>query len=140
MKNSNIFSKEDLSLAKQLAYENWENQEVSDIGFEFKGAWVTNPFVEVSGRFEFENLDAMCEYYGRKNVLDLLNKLLEDRFKKEEDCMQKWVFQSKFVNEDTYKHNGEEVKLISTNGTMATIEFMDGTQAEVFVLEVQEKR
>lgn len=53
--------------------------------------------------------------------------------------MKQWIFQSKFVNEDTYKHNGEEVKLISTNGAMAIIEFMDGTQAEVFALEVQDK-
>ena len=59
--------------------------------------------------------------------------------KKEEECMEKWIFQSKFVNEDTYKHNGEEVRLISVDGTMASIEFMDGTQAEVYAFEVQNK-
>jgi len=51
--------------------------------------------------------------------------------------MEKWVFKSKLVNEDTYKHNGEVVKLISVNGIFATIEFSDKTQAEVYAVEVQ---
>lgn len=76
MENNSVFSKEELDLVRQLAYENWENQEESDIGFEFEGIWVTNPFVEVSGGFEFKSFDAMCKYYGKKNIFDFLNRLL----------------------------------------------------------------
>lgn len=77
---SDVYSKEDLDMAKQMAYENWENQEDTELGFEFKGSWVTNPFVEVSGRFEFNSFEAMCDYYGKRNVCDFLNKLLKNRF------------------------------------------------------------
>lgn len=76
MEINSIFTEEELELAKKIADGNMESEE-TDIGFEFKGAWVTNPFMEVTGRFEFPNLDAMCEYYGKENVCSLLKKLLE---------------------------------------------------------------
>lgn len=53
--------------------------------------------------------------------------------------MEKWIFNSKFCNEGTYNHNGEEVKIISKNGMFVTIEFADGTQAEVYATEVQKQ-
>jgi len=51
--------------------------------------------------------------------------------------MDRWIFSSKFVNEPTFKHNGEEVKLLSVDGIFATVEFNDGTQEEVYAVEVQ---
>ena len=53
--------------------------------------------------------------------------------------MEKWIFNSKFCNEETYKHNGEEVKIISKNEMFVIIEFADGTQAEVYATEVQKQ-
>ena len=53
--------------------------------------------------------------------------------------MEKYIFNSKFCNEETYKHNGEEVKIISKNGIFVTIKFTDGTQAEVYATEVQKQ-
>lgn len=76
METNKIFTKEELELARELAYDNWEKEE-TEIGFEHYGQWITNPFVENSGRFEFTNLDAMCEYYGKENVISFLSKLLE---------------------------------------------------------------
>ena len=73
---NNIFTNEELKLVKELAYKNWENEE-TEIGFDFNDQWITNPFIESSGRFEFENLDAMCNYYGKENVFALLKKLLQ---------------------------------------------------------------
>lgn len=51
--------------------------------------------------------------------------------------MEKWIFNSKFCNEETYEHNGEEVKIINKNGIFVTIEFLDGMQIEVYATEVQ---
>ena len=53
--------------------------------------------------------------------------------------MEKWIFNSKFCNEETYGRNGKEVKIISKNGMFITIEFSDGTQAEVYATEVQKQ-
>ena len=72
MKN---FTNDQLALAKQLAYENWEDGP-ADIGFVFNGTWITNPFLEESGRFEFNDLSAMYEYYGEENVVSFLTEIL----------------------------------------------------------------
>ena len=73
-----MFTTEEINKAKELAYENWEkslNDEES-IGFEFKGQWISNPFVEESGRFEFVNYEVMCEHYGTDNVVTYIKEIL----------------------------------------------------------------
>ena len=71
-----MFTAEELKKAKVLAFENQEKEE-TEIGFEYHGQWITNPFVEESGRFEFEDFDAMCSHYGKENVIFLVSKLLK---------------------------------------------------------------
>ena len=34
-----------------------------NIGFEFQGQWITKPFVDASGRYEFNDIDEMYNYY-----------------------------------------------------------------------------
>lgn len=53
--------------------------------------------------------------------------------------MEKWIFKTKLVNQDCYKYNCEDVKLLSVNGIYATVEFKDGSQEEVYAVEVQRK-
>ena len=72
-----MFTVEELNKAKELAYENWEKEEETEIGFEFHGQWITNPFVDESGRFEFVNFEAMCKHFGKENVIALISRLLE---------------------------------------------------------------
>ena len=71
------FSEKELELAKELSYANWEKDE-TEIGFEFLGQWITNPFVETSGRFEFMDFASMCAFYGKENVCNLLSQLLDN--------------------------------------------------------------
>lgn len=59
-----IFSAEDFAKAKRLSYENWK-KESTDIGFEYIGQWITNPFIDASGRFELEDIQAMYDYYSK---------------------------------------------------------------------------
>lgn len=65
-------SLEQFKAARELAYK---NDVESEIGFEFNGLWITNPFVEPSSRFEFVNSEAMCKYYGQENIYGFLEKL-----------------------------------------------------------------
>ena len=53
--------------------------------------------------------------------------------------MEKWIFNTKFASEETYKHNGEEVEIISKNGMFVTVKFADGTEAEVYATEIQKR-
>ena len=69
------FSKEELEQAKRLSYENWEKTD-TELGFEFCGQWITNPFVEISGRFEFADITAMCEFYSKENVYNFISNIL----------------------------------------------------------------
>ena len=69
------FTQEQLNKAKELAYINWEND--GDIGFLFQGTWITNPFIEDTGRFDFVDYDAMCSYYGKRKVSSFIKKILE---------------------------------------------------------------
>ena len=69
------FTQEQLNKAKELAYINWEND--GDIGFLFQGTWITNPFIEDTGRFDFVDYDAMCSYYGKRKVTSFIKKILE---------------------------------------------------------------
>lgn len=70
------FTTEELELAKELAYKNWEDEE-TEIGFLFKGTWITNPFMESTGRFELKDFEAMCDYYGKENVYAFIKRILE---------------------------------------------------------------
>lgn len=73
-----MFTTAEINKAKELAYENL-NKALNDedsIGFEFNGQWITNPFVEESGRFEFANYEVMCEHYGKDNVEKIINEIL----------------------------------------------------------------
>ena len=63
-----IFAEEDIARAKKLCYENNDKQlagEEIENGFEFMGQWITNPFVDASGRFEFSSQQDMYKYYNR---------------------------------------------------------------------------
>ena len=64
--DNTVFTEEQLKLAKQLSYDNWEKED--GIGFVWEGVWVTNPFLEESGRFEFVGYKKMCKHYGKENV------------------------------------------------------------------------
>jgi len=79
MKMSHIinsdFTKDELELAKELAYENMEKDDGS-VGFIFNEIWITNPFLESTGRLEFTELNSMYDYYGMENVNSFINKLL----------------------------------------------------------------
>ena len=59
-----IFAAEDLVLARELSYKNQENED-TELGFEFMGQWITNPFVDATGRFEFESIEEIYKYYSR---------------------------------------------------------------------------
>lgn len=68
--------KEQLNKVKELSYINYEKEENTKIGFEYKSQWITNPFLEASGRFEFANYEEMCSYYGKTNVEEFIEKIL----------------------------------------------------------------
>lgn len=69
-----MFTPKEINKVKELAYINWEN---GDIGFLYKGTWITNPFLEESGRFEFTSYEAMCEHYGKENVENFIKEILK---------------------------------------------------------------
>ena len=73
-----MFTTEQINKAKELANKNLDkslNNEDS-IGFEFNGQWISNPFIEESGRFEFVNYEIMCEHYGIENVENFIKAIL----------------------------------------------------------------
>ena len=51
------------------------------------------------------------------------------------------IFRTKLVNDDLYVRNGQEVKIIDRheNGINVTVEFNDGTVAEVYSSEIIEE-
>lgn len=71
-----VFLSDDLERAKALSFENMK-KDSSDIGFEYKGQWITNPFLDASGRHELSPA-RMRHYYGEKNVQEFLEKILSD--------------------------------------------------------------
>ena len=73
-----MFTTAEINKAKELAYENWDKalNDEDSIGFEHNGQWITNPFVECSGRWEFVNYEVMCEYYGLENVEKFIKDIL----------------------------------------------------------------
>ena len=70
-----MFKAEEIAKAKELSYKNWENED--GIGFEFKGMWITNPFLEETGRFEFASFEVMCMHYGTENVVAFIKEILK---------------------------------------------------------------
>lgn len=72
-----MFTTAEINTAKELAYANWNNED-TEIGFEYNGQWITNPFVDSSARLELVNYEAMCEYYGRDNVEGFIKKILSE--------------------------------------------------------------
>ena len=68
------FSSNDLVKVKEMCFKNMEDNS-SGIGFDFNGQWITNPFLDASGRFEL-SFEKMHEYYGEKNVEVFLTNLL----------------------------------------------------------------
>ena len=76
-----MFTEKELKKAKELAYANW-NKALNDedsVGFEYKGQWISNPFIEQSGRFEFVNYEAMCNHYGTANVEKFIKEILSNK-------------------------------------------------------------
>lgn len=69
-----MFSDKEISKARELSYANWENN--GDIGFEYNGRFITNPFIDESGRFEFTNFEAVCDHYGKDNVIPFIKEIL----------------------------------------------------------------
>ena len=53
--------------------------------------------------------------------------------------MQKAIFNTKFVSEPTYKHNGETVTIIKLYDVFALVKFADNTEAEVYQTELELK-
>lgn len=52
--------------------------------------------------------------------------------------MLKAIFNTKFVNEPTFKHNGETVTINKLYDMFATVKFDDGTEAEVYKSELKQ--
>lgn len=73
MKENSKLTNEEINKIKELSYINWEE---GNIGFMFKETWITNPFLEESGRFEFKSLEEMYKHYGEKNVNTFIDELL----------------------------------------------------------------
>lgn len=49
------------------------------------------------------------------------------------------IFRTKLKEDELYKRNGEEVKVLELNKPFVVIEFKDGTIAEVFENEIYEE-
>ena len=75
-KDNETFSKEELSLAEKLSYENANNED-SEIGFDFNGTWITNPFMDETARFEFKTFTDMQFHYGKENVNTFITSILQ---------------------------------------------------------------
>lgn len=69
-----LFTDADLRKAKAHAYINWENN--GPVGFMYEDMWITNPFLDSTGRFELADFNAMCERYGTDNVVAFVKEIL----------------------------------------------------------------
>ena len=76
MESFKELNKEELEKAKKLSYENMEKEE-TEVGFVYKDAWITNPFLDSTGRLEFADLNGMYEYYGKENVDSFISVILK---------------------------------------------------------------
>lgn len=67
----------DITDIKELCRKNMETED-SNIGFDYKGAWITNPFYDETARFEFPSFDMMCQNYGLENINRFIQQLLSN--------------------------------------------------------------
>ena len=73
-----IFTEKELKRAEELAYDNWNKSLETDertIGFEYLGQWISNVFIDSSGRFPL-GLDDAYKMYGKENVDRFIKELL----------------------------------------------------------------
>ncbi len=50
----------------------------------------------------------------------------------------KKIFETKFVNDELYSRNGEEIEIVDVNDMYCDIRFKDGKIATVYTSEVKE--
>lgn len=50
----------------------------------------------------------------------------------------KKIFETKFVNDELYSRNGEEIEIVDVNDMYCDIKFNDGKIATVYTSEVKE--
>ena len=55
----------------------------------------------------------------------------------DEETMKKAIFNTKFVSEPTYKHNGETVDIVKLYDVFTLVKFADGMEAEVYQTELK---
>lgn len=104
MLGEKVFTAEDLAMAKKICFENWEKENI-DIGFEYQDLWISNPFLDSTGRFELESLhdvyehygheDGVWEYEGRENVYNFILRILGLECFMDEDATKKFSDNSK---------------------------------------------
>ena len=69
--------------------ENNDN-ETSDVGFEYKGQWITNPFVDPTMRFELSDSEAIKKY-GRANIDKFIRDALEEMYGESSGGVELWT-------------------------------------------------
>ena len=68
-----------LDVIKEYAFKQWEDiDNENNIGFEFEGMFIVNPFMDPTGRFEL-TIDEADKLYGKLNMDDYLLQM-EDRY------------------------------------------------------------
>ena len=70
---NNLYSDEEWTMLKELSSLNHKAE--FPVEFEYEGISITNPFLEATGRFEFNNIENMCKYYGNENVYGFFDAL-----------------------------------------------------------------
>ena len=82
-----MFTKEQLQKARDLSILNHELE--GEIGFEFHGTWITNPFMDETARFELKDYEHMCKHYGEENVAGFIQQILNESQLKENEIQSK---------------------------------------------------
>lgn len=67
------WTKEELRHAEGLAYKNWEKE--NGVGFEHLGTWISNPFIDPTGRFPLADINKMYALYGVENVDSFIERV-----------------------------------------------------------------
>lgn len=70
------YQKKQVDEVRNFAEHNFDDPE-SDIGFEYNGQWITNPFVDPSGRFPLSYSEAIRKY-GRVNIDNFIRDALKE--------------------------------------------------------------
>ena len=106
-----VFTEEELETAKGLSLINHQS-ESTDIGFMHNGTWITTPFMEETGRFEFKDYEGMCDYYGKENVENFIDKILGKRkvdISKKTLCLEDYISEVGYVISNPFEVEGFEV-------------------------------